>query len=581
MMRTASPHLGGPPHRESTFGHHIRPFRVVTHGLIFALATLTALGCARRSATPTSTPAGPRTGAERSGYQTTSGHADVVAFLDTLRAQHPFIALGQVGTTHEGRAIPYAVLSRPLFATAKAARRSGRPIVYVQANIHAGEVEGKEALQAVLRDLLQRPAPNVLDSIVLVAVPIYNSDGNERLDSQARSRGAQNGPAMVGTRPNAQDLDLNRDYIKLDAPETRASLRMFNTWDPHVFVDLHTTNGSYHGYALTYAQSLNPAAELAGLTFGGAFVRDSLGPELERRTMRRHQLAIFPYGNFSQDDPTQPPRGWLTYDHRPRFGTNYYALRGRISILSEAYSHDPFERRMRSTYVFVQELLSLVGERSRAVLALAEQSDRQLTLRPATLAVPVRARLTTKPFEREVLFEPLVRTTDTLPSEIGVRRGFRRSGRFLGVRMPITDRFDPTTTRRAPWGYAIAASDTSAIARLRFHGVRFGYLARAWTGEVGEQFEVDSTVVAPAPFQKRREVRLVGRWLAAPATTFGAGTVIVPEGQPLGVSAMYLLEPESDDGLVNWDIGGRASNASLRIWRLDRDPQVVLRPDPR
>jgi murein tripeptide amidase MpaA len=148
--------------------------------------------------------AGPRTQAERTNYTETSSHASVQAFIDTLRMKLGLaISGGVMGKTTEGRDLPYVVVSRPLFATPEAARRSGRPIVFVQGNIHSGEVEGKEALQALVRDLLLDPKRNVLDSIVLIALPNYNADGNERLAPQARNRGAQNGPEMVGTRPNA------------------------------------------------------------------------------------------------------------------------------------------------------------------------------------------------------------------------------------------------------------------------------------------------------------------------------------------------------------------------------------------
>jgi len=449
--------------------------------------------------------------------------------------------------------------------------------VYVQGNIHGGEVEGKEALQAILRDLLADPAPNVLDSIVLIAVPVYNADGNDRLDRQAKNRGSQNGPEMVGQRPNAQGLDLNRDYMKADAPETRASLAMFEAWDPHVFVDLHTTNGSYHGYALTYAPSLNPAAELAGATFGGAFARDSLLPELQRRVMSRHQVPTFPYGNFSQPDgATAAPRAWLTYDHRPRFGTNYYALRGRISVLSEAYSHDPFARRVKATYAFTRELLSLVAERRASVLSLARTSDAAVSqLAPGTRSVPVRATLTKNPVQSDVSYEVLERSTDTTTSEPGVRRGLRRTGKFVTERMPVVDRFDPTRSRPAPYGYAISALDTSALRVLALHGVQLYATTRDGAGTGAEEFVPDSTIMAPRPFQNRREVRLEGRWVPRPDMPLPSGTIVVPVGQPLGILAMYLLEPESDDGLVAWDIGGRSASR-LRVMRLNADPRIPL-----
>src|ERR1044071_3795110 len=234
----------------------------------------------------------PRPRAERTNYVETSHYDDVIAFIDSLKRLGAPIATGTIGTTTEGRVIPYVIASRPLVSTPDAARALGRPIVYVQGNIHAGEVEGKEALQALLRDLVMQPGRNVLDSIVLIAVPIYNADGNERFGDQARNRSEQDGPALVGQRPNAQGLDLNRDYMKADAPETRASLAMFNRWNPDVFVDLHTTDGSYHGYALTYSPSLNPGGDIGPFS-GGAYARDSILPALRRRVRERRGYEVF------------------------------------------------------------------------------------------------------------------------------------------------------------------------------------------------------------------------------------------------------------------------------------------------
>ncbi len=568
---------GGPPHNKNTLSRRDARHHFLAGLIIFPLLALACVPSRSGSARPTL----PRTRAERSAYTETSTYADVVAFLDSLRATRLPLRVGSIGTTFEGRSIPYIVASRPLFDSPEAARRSGRPVVYVQGNIHGGEVEGKEALQALVRDLLADPAPNVLDSIVLVAVPLYNADGNERFDHQARNRGSQNGPGMVGQRPSAQQLDLNRDYMKADAPETRASLAMFATWDPHVFVDLHTTNGSYHGYALTYAPSLNPAGELPGATFGAAWTRDSLLPELQRRVLDRHNVPTFPYGNFSQPDgATRAPRAWQTYDHRPRFGTNYYALRGRISVLSEAYSHDPFERRVKATYLFTTELLSLIAERGASVLALARASDAAVAgWTGGGGAVPVRSALTASPFEADVTYEVLESITDSTITEPGVRRGIRRTGRFVTTRLPVFDRFTPSLTRTPPFGYALSSRDTSAIRVLSLHGIRMLRTTQDWTGDAGEQFTVDSTAVAARPFQNRREVKLSGRWLPRPEVSLPPGSVIVPVAQPLGVLAMYLLEPESDDGLVAWDIGARATQpGETTVLRLAADPGIPTRP---
>lgn len=502
----------------------------------------------------------PLTRAERTNYLETSRYADVVAFIDSLRTLGAPIAVGSIGHTNEGRPIPYVVASRPLVRTAAEARALGRPIVYVQANIHAGEVEGKEALLALLRDLVQQARPNALDSLVLVAVPIYNADGNERLGPQAEHREEQNGPELVGTRANAQGLDLNRDYVKAEAPETRASLAMFDAWDPDVFVDLHTTDGSFHGYALTYSPSLSPAAPL------GPFTQDTLLPELQRRVQQRDGYATFPYGNFSLEygadintDTTKP--GWFTYDHRPRFGTNYYGLRGRtgrIAVLSEAFSHDPFERRVKSTYAFVKELLSLVAERGEAIRRRTAHAAGGVVQAPDS--VPVRAELTRTPVVEDVVQEDLVRTGDSSLTQPGVPRGLRRTGHFRTLRIPVYDRFTPTLFAPVPAAYVIEGTQPAAVELLHQHGIRTGPVTAGPHDTVTvEEFVVDSTTLAARPFQGHHEARVFGHWRAVRRPLAPGSTLVSPEPAAL---AAYLLEPESDDGFVTWNIiapGGKGS----------------------
>ena len=492
-------------------------------------------------------PAGlPSTRAERTNYTETSHYADVIAFLDSLKRLNAPLAFGSIGRTTEGREIPYVIASRPLVHSAAEARAAGKLIVYVQGNIHAGEVEGKEALQALLRDLSFSPRCNVLDSIVLVAVPIYNADGNERFLPQERQRGSQNGPEMVGQRPNTQGpngqgYDLNRDYIKAEAPETRASLAMFNDWDPDVFVDLHTTDGSFHGYALTYSPSLHPSAPL------GDYTRTLLS-ELRQRVRSRDGFEIFDYGNFNDGGGREISTdsvhsGWYTYEHLPRYGTNYYGLRGRVSVLSEAFSHDPFERRVRSTYAFTSELMSLVAERSAEIRRLERDADANRGEVALHSAFPKTAPLA------PVAFEVLERTGDSARTQPGVPKGLRRTGRFTTQMMPDFDRFVPTLLRKLPQAYYL--SDTAAVARLRLHGVVVDQVQPNWLLPRMERFAVDSVVRSPRTFQTHNEMRPFGHW---EAVTGMSPRYVVTTSQPLGRVAMYLLDPESDDGLATWNV---------------------------
>jgi hypothetical protein len=549
-----------------------------------AVATLIGLvACAPKVYVPPSPADYPRTRPELTNYRETSRYSDVRRFLDSLRKLGAPLTFGSIGKTSEGREIPYVIASRPLVSTPSEAKMLGRPIVYVQGNIHAGEIEGKEALLALLRDLTFSSRPNVLDSIVLIAVPIYNADGNERFAPESVNRTEQNGPEMVGVRANAQNLDLNRDYVKAEAPETRASLAMFDTWDPDLFVDLHTTDGSFHGYALTYSPSLSPAA-----VFGGVYARDSLLPVLRERMRTRDGFEVFDYGNFVSDGrglvaDTTVPEGWETYDARPRFGTNYYGIRGRIAILSEAYSHDSLSRRIASTYAFVKEILSLTAEKGAAIRALNARADSQPLAwgrSPDSLQiVPVRSELAT-PRTMNVIKEDLEKTGDSSLTQPGVPRGERRTGRFQSVPMPVYDRFTSTLDRTPPAAYVIAAGDTAVVTLLRLHGVRVDRSDTSWRAR-GEAFVIDSIITAKRPFQGHHEVSLQGHWerglQALPPKSF-----IVSTAQPRGVLIVYLLEPESDDGFTTWNLfdrdlqkGGRFP--VTRIFDLSRRGRAALR----
>ncbi len=497
----------------------------------------------------------PRTRPELTRYQETSRYADARRFLDSLRAIGAPLTFGFIGKTTEGRDIPYIVASRPQVQTAAQAKALGRPIVYVQGNIHAGEVEGKDALLALLRDLTFSRTPDALDSIVLIAVPIYNADGNERFASQSINRTEQNGPELVGVRANAQNLDLNRDYVKAEAPETRASLAMFNAWDPDVFVDLHTTDGSFHGYALTYSPSLSPAA-----VFGGIYARDSLLPVLRERMRTRDGFEVFDYGNFVSDErglvaDSSVPEAWATYDSRPRFGTNYYGVRGRIGILSEAYSHDSLARRIASTYAFVKEILSLAAEKGQAIRSLSARADSQPLAwgraPDSVQMVAVRSQLIAAPRTMDVIKEDLVKTGDSSRTQPGVPRGERRSGIFKTIRMPVYDRFTSTLDRLPPAAYVIAPQDTAVVTLLRLHGARVERSDSAWTAR-GETFTIDSIITAPRAFQGHHEVRLKGTWQRGPQS-LPSRSFIVSTAQPLGALIVYLLEPESDDGFTTWN----------------------------
>ena len=474
------------------------------------------------------------TKAERTAYAETSSHADVLAFIETLESRGAGIKAWVLGRSPEGRVMPVVLASRPLITSAEAAAATGKPIVWLQANIHAGEVEGKEVAQMLLRDLTLGPLRPLLDSIVLLVIPIYNADGNEAWAPGDINRPGQNGPAVVGKRGNGTGLDLNRDYTKLEAPETRAAAELIDRWNPHLFIDLHTTNGSYHGYGLTWSPGLNP-----NRTPINDYVQDDFLPEIRKRMQRRHEVETFPYGNFRNQDPDSLEQGWETYDGKGRYGTNWHALRGRMSILSEAYSNDPFRRRVEVTYDFVREILSLLAERREEIMPILAN-----TPRPDSVAV--RQRLAQPRMER-VIAE--ITLSDNDGSHGFARR--RRTGEFRTIRMPVWDRFAARRSEALPAAYLVPDTLQEVVALLRRQGVVVSRLPSGWTAR-SEAFRISALSKSERAFEGHQIVQADGAWEAGPDSTSGVWWYVTTS-QPLGVLAAYLLEPAGEDGVVAWN----------------------------
>jgi hypothetical protein len=495
-----------------------------------------------------------RTAPERTNYRETTRYDEVVAWLERVAAASPVIALDTFGYTMEGRALPLAIVARGLpNHSAEAVRAAGRTVVYLQGNIHAGEVEGKESLLVLLRELAQGRHQQLLDSLVLLIAPIYNADGNERV--RLTNRGAQHGPVGgMGQRPNAQDYDLNRDHMKLESPEARSLVQLMTRYDPHVSIDLHTTNGTRHAYYLTYSPPLHPNTP-APIT---SLLRDEWLPHVTSTLKQKYDWDYYYYGNVQGDAAA---RGWYTFDHRPRFNNNYIGLRNRIAILSEAYSYATFQDRITATSRFVEEVLAYAHANAgkiRRVIAEAERTP----LVGQRLAV--RADFARSPQQVEILLGEVAEERNPYTGAIMLRR--------LDVRRPQRmweyGTFTATDSETAPAAYLLLPTTppqvlAQVLSRLEAHGIRSTRVETARTA-AAETFRIDSTSVARTEFQGHRERRVDGAWVAG-SVTLPAGAVVVSLDQPLGRLAFTLLEPRSDDGFVNWNFYDAAIDAGRSV----------------
>jgi hypothetical protein len=467
--------------------------------------------------------------AEASKFTATSRHAEVMDFCKRLAKLSPLVRLGELGKSGEGRELPLVILADPPVSTPEEAARSGRLVVFAMGNIHAGEVDGKEALLMLVRDLATAKDRSLLEDLVLVFAPIFNADGNEKISRDNRPE--QAGPAEgVGARENAGGLDLNRDYIKLDTPEVRALVRFFDRWSPAVFIDCHTTNGSYHRFTITYEGPTCPAGDPRLI----ALVRDEMLPEVTRRLEKRGGWKSYFYGNFSRDHTR-----WETVPGLPRYGTHYFGLRHGIPILSESYSYAPYRDRVLATRDFVHSIFEYTAAHKDRIRTVLRQSREAATSPLAGKdTIVLRHRMTPLPGRATILgFEEERKdghTIPTTPHDYVVE--------YLGVA-------EATLSVPRPHAYLFPASWTQVTANLLRHGIAVEELGE----DRGLDVEVNriDRVIEKGLFQKRRlvEVEATSR---KEARHIARGTIVVRTAQPLGTLAAFLLEPRADDGLCVW-----------------------------
>lgn len=480
----------------------------------------------------------PKTVAEQSGYRATSTHAEVMAFIEELKALgSPLLHVTNFGHSPQGRELPLLVLSSAGVAEPHQARALDRPVVLLQNCIHAGEVEGKEAALMLVRDLLKGQDAGLLDRLTVLVAPIFNPDGNDAMDTanralQIEKLTGQDGPPRVGTRVNAAGINLNRDYIRHESLEMRLlQTRVCQPWQPDLTVDSHATNGSVHRFAMTVDI---PHTVESGRREPIDFMRHTLVPEITAAVRSGFRLDSGWYGNFVEDERALDTRGsadphatvaegWLTYPHHPRFGSNYRGLTGRLDLLLECYSYLSFEERVRTTYAWLIETLRHAARRADEIQQLV------LTSREPPRRVAVSYSIEAMPEAIEILTR-LPRTRDGAPHS---------------VRMPYLARFVGQTMVERPAAYILPASLRPFI---EGHGLRVDPApAQATVAEA--RFEGLSLQGGRAILEAADVRRCEVSWRTE-SRRLPPDRILLSTDQPLGALAVYLCEPESDDGLV-------------------------------
>jgi hypothetical protein len=476
---------------------------------------------------------------EKTNYEKTSTYADVIAFLSAQSERSKHIRVISMGKSPEGNDIPVAIVARPMVNSAEEAKAGGKLIIYIQGNIHAGEVEGKEVVMMQIRELLNNPARTpILDKLIIMFAPIYNTDSNDKM-AFGRRPSQENSPPEVGIRENSQGLDLNRDGMKMEADETNGLFKVINEWDPQIFVDLHTTNGSWHGWDLTWAPSYQSAGEPGPYNYTVNMLKD-----ITQVVSQKYDLKFGPFGDYYMNEGW-PARNFYTYNHHPRYLVNQFGLRNRMAILSEAFAHEPFKKRIYSTNAFVTSIIDFAFGHAEEIRTVNKEAEKQTIGEAGTLA---KKGVRFKMIPSEVL--------SSMPSydyqyDSATERYKVTKDRTVLNNVNYYGGFKAETTSTVPGGYVIPKDLKTIIINLQKHGIKVEELKKD-TRFSGDEFQIDRYETAQRKFEGHAMARATGKFVSA-TKKFRKGDFVVTLAQPLGNLAFYLLEPESDDGLVTWN----------------------------
>jgi hypothetical protein len=494
-------------------------------------------------------PAPLETAAERSNYEKTSTYDEVMDFIFDAQKRSDKINILRFATSTEGRMIPLVIISSEGIKSPNELKLTTKPTVLIMANIHAGEVEGKEAIQMLLREIISGQFADILDSQVILALPIFNADGNDKFGKNRHDFG----PDLAGVRFNGQQLDLNRDAVKLESPEMRALVKLFNDWDPVLVVDMHTTNGSYHQEPVTYSPLLSPNSDPKLVDY----MWQKFFPAVTDTLKKKYGYDSVPYGNFV--DREFPEKGWESEAYAARYVTNYVGMRNRFSVLDENYSYADFKTRVLASFSFIKSILNYTRQNIRTMQQMVMASDikTQSGFFKENFALEYKVEklmdLTIKSyvFEKEAIkpedrskYPPWVK--DFIVKKTNTLKDYK------------VDYFArPVLTRGVslPEAYIILPFHDEVIQTLKNHGIMVEKIRKP-VQMTAENFVIEKLELAKDLFQGHVFLTVKGHFENV-EVFIPANSYFVSMKQPLARLIPVMLEPESEDSLVAWGFFNR------------------------
>jgi hypothetical protein len=477
---------------------------------------------------------------EKSDYLETPRYDKTIEYCKELANNSDQIKYTSFGISPQGRDLPLLIIDKNRNFDPAKVRSSGNLILLIQACIHAGEPDGKDAGLILIRDLvINKMQPELLNHVTILFIPIYNVDGHEKFGPYNRIN--QNGPKEMGWRVNAQNLNLNRDYLKADAPETRAWIKLFNTWLPDFFIDCHTTDGADYQYTITYGAEIYGNLD-SSLT---QWMKNDFLPKMEDK-VEKEGYKLFPYIAFRNwGDPRTGLRTWVS---PPRFSMGYTAIQNRAGVLIETHMLKNYKTRVYATYSYLKNSLELLNINSKTIIHLNKEAD----------LYTAGSDFRNKEF-------PLKFTSDK-DSEIVDFKGFKYSvtkseitgGDWIQysdtpsiLKLPYFDKQIAVETTRLPLAYIIPAEWMDLINLLDLNAVKYFKLKDSVNINIST-YKFSNPKWQTEPYEGRHPLIAFDKEQIVLKQAFPAGTIVVPVSQRTAKVIAHLLEPSGPDSYLNW-----------------------------
>ena len=507
------------------------------------LILMTALAAVSAAAGTAPIPQEWLTPAERTDFRKTPRYQETMDFFRRLADKSPMVSIETFGVTPQGRDLDVVILDKDGLTSPEAIKAKGRVIMLVQSCIHSGEPDGKDACMIWLRDLvITGRDKELLDDVSFLMIPVFNADGHE--DFRATNRINQNGPDELGTRNTAQLLNLNRDFLKCDAPEIKAWMRLFNRWDPEMFIDCHVTNGADFQYVMTYDIETHGKEMTEPMA---SFVKDVFEKELNER-MTGAGFPMFPYCEYERTYAPELGASLEVFD--PRYSESYVAYRNRIGLLLETHIYKPYKLRVEAT---------LESIRQSALILQAHKNELTKSIREADAAT-ASAEFRREPFpiRYEVdrsnvsYVDYLGWQRDTVKSDLSGGQWVRHNyDKPMTYTVPLLRDQKPVRTVRIPKAYVIMPQYSHLTELLDLHNLHYT------VAEEASEVEVETYRFTGGTFstmQSEGRVPLVSTTYTTQTETlvYPEGSIVLDMAQPNAKLALYLFEPDAPGSLVYW-----------------------------